>query len=357
MYASKTPLVRNPTLRSSLFNRVANREHVLKSTYRQVKDSATGAELHILGTMNCSNLTARRTRHLIRDIKPDTVVVQSDEGFWDVAKHLDFVESQEEMNVYKDLIDESGRVGLGNNLRTFFFRVKWGILKSFLNILVGNTYDHNVLRPGLEVKYALEEAQKAGSKVINVGRELDSATYEKLFYEKRMDPINIIFRSLWLNVYWYREIMDNRRLLLSSGVRNYTESVMDNHRIAWWKAFGENLLPYVKRVFVENRDEEIFYQLIREQEGKVTVAVVNQHHMEGLEEAWKHYHGIRELGVPIDPTGDMNISEGVDYVNLSNARRNYVKDISGISTSSLSNYVTAYSMETNFHYTHRFADG
>ena len=49
-------------------------------------------------------MLAQRTQKLIEEIKPDTVMVQTSNEWWQAAKLLKYVDTQEEMNNYaKDL--------------------------------------------------------------------------------------------------------------------------------------------------------------------------------------------------------------------------------------------------------------
>ena len=50
-------------------------------------------------------MLARRTQKLIEEIKPDTVMVQTSEDWWDHAKLLKYVDSQEELDHYSGTLD------------------------------------------------------------------------------------------------------------------------------------------------------------------------------------------------------------------------------------------------------------
>jgi len=54
--------------------------------------------------MNQSTMLAQRTQKLIQELKPDTVLVQANARWWESARTLQYVDSQEEFNNYgKDL--------------------------------------------------------------------------------------------------------------------------------------------------------------------------------------------------------------------------------------------------------------
>ena len=50
-------------------------------------------------------MLANRTKKLIEDLQPDTVLVQTSAEWWDSAKMLKYVDSQDEMNKYGSRLD------------------------------------------------------------------------------------------------------------------------------------------------------------------------------------------------------------------------------------------------------------
>ena len=75
-------------------------------------------------------MLAQRTQKLIEELKPDTVLVQSSPEWWDHAKRLKYVESQEEMNNY------SGTLERHNNWKSFDFYYstrRWIFLARFFS--------------------------------------------------------------------------------------------------------------------------------------------------------------------------------------------------------------------------------
>jgi hypothetical protein len=64
-----------------------------------------GKEVYLVGTCNQSTMLAQRTKKLIEELKPDTVIVQTNEKWWQSARQLKYVDSQEEMNKYGSQLD------------------------------------------------------------------------------------------------------------------------------------------------------------------------------------------------------------------------------------------------------------
>jgi hypothetical protein len=92
----------------------------------------------------------------------------------------------------------------------------------------------NPIMPGLEVKYALEEAEKAGSKVVFLGYEVDDNTVTRLFNENR----NTVFKSLYnyfigLNAKYATELGNNLNMLSQHGHKKFIESNLDQYTMNW----------------------------------------------------------------------------------------------------------------------------
>ena len=59
-----------------------------------------GKDVYLVGTTNQSTMLAQRTSKLIEAVKPDAVLVMTNESWWKAAKMLNYVDSQEELNTY-----------------------------------------------------------------------------------------------------------------------------------------------------------------------------------------------------------------------------------------------------------------
>ena len=63
------------------------------------------------------------------------------------------------------------------------------------------------MKPGLEIKFALEEAEKIGAKIRFLGPELDGETWSRLHHEKRMNVTSYLYSRLKMsgNYFWGME--------------------------------------------------------------------------------------------------------------------------------------------------------
>jgi hypothetical protein len=81
-------------------------------------------------------MLAQRTKKLIEEIKPDTVVVQTSDDWWQAAKRLEYVDSQEEMNKYRKKLNfylNKPHVDMYFNNRKWIFLARLAIYKTLFN--------------------------------------------------------------------------------------------------------------------------------------------------------------------------------------------------------------------------------
>jgi pheromone shutdown protein TraB len=305
--------------------------------------------------LNSSNILANRTRRLIDDIKPDVVFVQTTEKWWESAKHLNFIKSQQEMDQANEYLQKTipneilSKISL-TRLRFYLFNF---LFKLFTGIQVGK----NPFLPGLEIKYAIEEAEKLNSKVVFLGNEIDQQTQARLAHETRFTLFKFIRRFLGLNNYWKNEILDNKIMIAEYGFDKFVESCCDSRQIAWFIAFTDKLFQEYKRIFVDKKDVEIFEKIIKNK-GKRMVVVVNQHHMEGLSHHWCSAFGQQPtfntyFTEPINPIGDMKLRKML-YDKMYHVISRDIKSSRMRSPpASFTNDINVYHREFNHQYEHR----
>lgn len=91
-------------------------------------------------------------------------MVQTNQQWWNTAKLLRYVDSQEEFNNYNEHLDKYTQMKsfyMWNSSRQNFF---W--FRHYAYMALFNHHfrlSPNYTKPGLEVKFALEEAEKLGA--------------------------------------------------------------------------------------------------------------------------------------------------------------------------------------------------
>lgn len=305
--------------------------------------------------MNTSNLLAERTRQLIKEVKPDTVMVQANPEFSQIAKLLNYVHTQEEMNVAKREIRETRSYRTDEKFGWNIFWAKFYFVNVLFRNYTGVPFSVDPTLPGLETKYAIEEGEAAEAKIVYLGNELDPKTWKSLHHETRISVAKFI-KNFWnLPKTYKRENMDNYNFINHHGWKNYVESRMDSFQINWFIQMLELLFPPVKRILVEKKDEDLFRQIM-EHKGKRSVVLVNQWHMEGIEHHWCHGYGQRPRNMPfrnINPVGDFDLRDDLLDRAYHVLARDWKTGRMKSSPASYSAMITPYDREGTFQLEHR----
>lgn len=136
-------------------------------------------------------------------------------------------------------------------------------------------FDYDPFKPGLEYKFALEEAERAGANIEFMGNQFNDSTISKLFHETRFNiPEYLLNRWHYQNSLWSQELLVNRNKVRLVGAKAFTEKCLDEHLINWYIQATDKFFPQMKRVMIDNRDEELYRQIDRSK-GKRVVALVN----------------------------------------------------------------------------------
>ena len=208
------------------------RDSCFDSTLIHLTERFHGKDVYIVGTCNQSTLLATRTKKLIEELKPDTVIVQTTPQWWGSAKSLKYVESQEEMNQYHSRLDrylsepEKGYAWFP--MRHWLQQLRIGSYTYFFRKFFGFDNSFAFYKPGLEIKYACEAAEKVGARIQYLGAELDTNSWNRLKHETPMNWLNVIWtRFAWAGSRWIHENGDNSIKLDLVGPAAFTEKCMD----------------------------------------------------------------------------------------------------------------------------------
>lgn len=235
--------------------------------------------------------------------------------------------------------------------------VKFHFSNLVLKGLLGFPVEFNPFRPGLEMKYAIEEAEKLNSKVIFMGNEFDSTTVNRFHHEKRHTLLKALSSILRLSTSYKSELFHMKAQLSQYQVKQYIESTTDSKQMAYFISILDKIYPELKRILVDKKDEDLFRTIIKNK-GKTMVAVVNQHHMEGLEHHWCSAYGQTPLfnknyTGKIDPIGDMDLRRSLYNSMYHVIMRDIKSSRSRASPASFTNEINIYHREFNHQYEHR----
>ena len=146
--------------------------------------------------------------------------------------------------------------------------------------LVGFPDNFKPFTPGLETKFALDEASQLGAEVHFGGSEFDPITLEALRQETDMYFHTALWRARLFqrhSVAWKSDYKDFFDILHTRGGEAFAESI-DRSRINLMVQMLNKVAPKQKSILVDQRDERIFRDLYNMNSNKI-VAVVNQWHM------------------------------------------------------------------------------
>jgi hypothetical protein len=198
--------------------------------------------------------------------------------WWEKAKLLQYVDSQEELNKYEHhlnkTLDQQWLEPYWSTRKVIF------LAKQYLNAFLFFSHfrfggDFKFWLPGVEIKYACEAAEKVGAQVQFLGAEFNPLTYERLFHETRFSVITyLIKRFQYAQSFYIQESQSNRAKINLVGPRAFTEKCLDQHLINWYIQAIDIFFPKMKEIFIDKRDEGLFTH-IDSCEGKKVVAVVN----------------------------------------------------------------------------------
>ena len=191
-----------------------------------------------------------------------------------------------------------------------------------------------------------------------MGPEFNQLTWERLIHETRMNLPEYFFKKLqYHSSKWSKETRANSHILAMSSSSSYTEKVLDASKMNWFIQSADIFFPKIKKIMVDERDEDLFKQIDNAQ-GEKIVVVVNQWHMEGIEHHWAHRYGQipRSVHFPegINPIGDMDLREGLFNRLYNNLHREIATANSKAGTpSTYADWIIGYHRESNFQYEHR----
>ena len=104
-------------------------------------------------------------------------MVQTNEQWWNTAKLLQYVDSQEEFSHYNKYLDQYTTFKSFNmwkeNSRSLLFWFRLYSYSAMFQFHFKIPRNYTFLKPGLEIKFACEEAERAGARIHFLGPEFD----------------------------------------------------------------------------------------------------------------------------------------------------------------------------------------
>ncbi len=353
--------LRAPSAQPDPDHGISHVDNCFESTMVHLTERFNGKEVFLIGTSNLSTMLAKRTQKLVGDVQPEAVLVQTNEEWWKAARLLGFVESQEELTNYHSTLDKYTQMQsffMWKSTRHPIFWARFYLYSFLWNFHYRLPVNFTFTKPGLEIKHALEEAEKIGAKIHFLGPEFNNKTWARLFHETRMNLVHYVYKRFQYQslTFWNFERRQQRSTSQVSEPSQFAEQSLDSFQLNWYIQSMDIFFPRFKEIFIDKRDEDLFKAIDQCQEKKV-VAVVNQWHMEGIEHLWAHRYGQLPRSVVhkdgMNPIGDMDLQEGL-FDRLYNAlHREIASSNSRTTPSTWSDWIIGYHREGNWQYEHR----
>lgn len=288
--------------------------------------------------------------------------MQTNKEWWNTAKLLRYVDSQAELNHYGNTLDKytgyrSFNLWL-NNSRTALFKARFWMYGMLFKWHFGVTKEFNFARPGLEMKFACEEAEKQGVPVQFLGPEFDQDTWVRLHHETRMNVPHYFYKTIqyWGHANYRKERQEVLSRMANSEPSQFTEKCIDPFLLNWYVQCMDIYFPKFKKIFIDQRDDDIF-KAIDKSNGKKIVVVVNQWHMEGIEHNWAFRYGQMPRSITftegINPIGDMNLKQGLFERFYNALHREIASSNIGGTPVTYADWIIGYHRESNWQYEHR----
>lgn len=281
-------ILRNPNLEANLETKVWSRTSAYDNTLTVLEDPQNNRKLYLIGSTHASTTLANRTRDLINEVKPDTVYVQANEEWAERTQHIN-VSTQKEMTAlngeFQDLVFEKPE---NFNTRGLIFAYRyytWMFLSRFYSQLPSTFHP---FQPGLEVKNAIDTGKNVGANIVYGGMAFDNTNLQAMEHEKRMDIPSFFWRLYFTDGLrrYKHEHVEQLAIIDAEGAEAYAES-LDNVSVSWWTQFLYRMSPRQKKILVNKKNKQLFFDLYNNCEGENIVAVVNHWHMPQLEALWR----------------------------------------------------------------------
>ena len=336
------------------------RDNCFDTTLVHLTERFNGKDVYLIGTANQSTMLAQRTQKLIEELKPDTVLVQTSAKWWENARLLQYVDSQTEMDKYAGTLDRHANFSTIDfywNNRRWLQLMRLAAYNWLFRFHFGFQGEFAPFRPGLEVKFACESAEKVGAKLHFLGSELDMQTWQRLLHETRFNVPQYLAKRYQMSLTrWGNETESNIAKLNLVGPAAFSEKCLDAPLMNWFIQSSDLYFPKMKKILIDEKDEELFRK-IDGTKGEKVVVLVNQWHMEGIEHHWAHRYGQMPRSVliqePINPIGDMNLREGLFNRLYNNLHREIASANTKGGVATYADWIIGYHRESNFQYEHR----
>ncbi|TGN19665.1 TraB/GumN family protein [Leptospira idonii] len=224
-------------------------------------------EVHILGTAHVSEISVKAVEDLIDAVHPDTVCIELCESRMKSVEDPDYMKKLDIFKVFKE-------------------RKMWLLLSSLILSSFQKKMGHGSVRPGDEMRKAIQLGRKSDSRIVPVDREIQTT-----------------LKRAWGNVSFFSKMYLFSALITSLFVKEDVSS----EKIEEMKSedilkdlFSQIPKKYesIKHVIIDERDQYLAEKIRRaasDPKAKKVVAVVGAGHLQGIINHIQHEHDLAVL--------------------------------------------------------------
>lgn len=329
------------------------RKTVIESLSTHLVDPKTNEELLILGTSNVSTIFAYKNLERAKAFNPTSVLLQVSPGFENFTKGT--FSSSESFQTFLNNSDyplflHKSESGLG--FRSTIFNLRLSLLSLWVKNLMKVPFNvWRLFTPGLDSKLIHELAKELKADIHYAGEDLNASTFEALKQETRMDVIYPMLKyGFFLNDSWLGEAKDWQAIFQNHSIKTVTEGHFNQDNVAWLTKFMELLIPNQKKILIDKRDEDIFWEVEKNMKGKRKLILVNQWHMDGVQKYWRLYRGYERKKGPLMHTNDLPLEEIQNWMRGIDKDRETVEKRTGFPMATHSKDLVPYWDETRSHF-------
>lgn len=286
------------------------RKDIFANNVKFLEDPATQRKLILIGTTNSSSLLANRTQKILEIANPDSVLVESNESWFQTIVKLGGknIKSNKELQDL-DFDDNWSAGSIPNNPRNLIFKSKYyawlALSRNFFPLI---DEEANTFKPGLEAFRVANWAAENKKEIYFSGKMFNPITIEAMINEKRMHLFSTMFKIVFgfKTPIWKAEYTSFTQESSLYGVKSFSEN-LDEERVNWLIKMYKTIIPHQAKILIDDEDERLFNLIYSKMTGKVNIALVNAWHLPGIEHHWKHATGTDVIGQFINPIGDFDI--------------------------------------------------
>jgi len=244
----------------------------------------TNKDIFIIGTSHVSKKSAEAVRNLIRDVKPDTIVIELCQARYQKLKAEAEVKNIETRRPQKSF--QSFLMEIMESIRSGNFDPTMILQKTMQNFY--NSLRMLGLIPGLEFKYAIQEAERLNANLV-LGDVDVTVTMKKLSKALLSEMMMMNMKQSSYEAQRLNDLLEplanvlRKEHITEEELDREFKNILNNTKLKEMRSLFQKLFPITFEAMMVGREQYIAKQ-IKTSKGRSIVAVVGALHVEGIKE-------------------------------------------------------------------------